>query len=219
MLSTPINSNITKVTCILVSTLATIVFGADSAQASCGNNHIKAGLGLFSSNSFNCETDRQRDQTCYKANARTQSTYLFTAKCVLKPKWMWREPKSFDFRINVGLSSHIVKLSIDNGSYCFDARNGANGNTASEIIYFCESSKTSPFTKNEVEALLKNKSKFGLGGNSYKSSQPQQKQSATQSSKSSSASKIDKAKSTCTELGFTAGTEKHGQCVLKLLDN
>jgi len=39
------------------------------------------------------------------------------------------------------------------------------------------------------------------------------------SSKSSSASKIDKAKSTCTELGFTAGTEKHGQCVLKLLDN
>ena len=34
-----------------------------------------------------------------------------------------------------------------------------------------------------------------------------------------SSSKIDKAKSTCTKLGFTAGTEKHGECVLKLMDN
>jgi hypothetical protein len=37
--------------------------------------------------------------------------------------------------------------------------------------------------------------------------------------KTTSSSKIDKAKSTCTELGFTAGTEKHGECVLKLMDN
>ena len=29
---------------------------------------------------------------------------------------------------------------------------------------------------------------------------------------------IDKAKSTCTELGFQSGTEKHGECVLKLMD-
>jgi hypothetical protein len=35
---------------------------------------------------------------------------------------------------------------------------------------------------------------------------------------STSTSKLDKAKSTCTELGFTAGTEKHGECVLKLMD-
>ena len=35
----------------------------------------------------------------------------------------------------------------------------------------------------------------------------------------SSTFKIDKAKSTCTDLGFTAGTEKHGECVLKLMDN
>ena len=32
-------------------------------------------------------------------------------------------------------------------------------------------------------------------------------------------SKLDKAKSTCTELGFTLGTEKHGDCVLKMMDN
>jgi len=33
------------------------------------------------------------------------------------------------------------------------------------------------------------------------------------------ASKLDIAKSTCTELGFTLGTEKHGECVLKMMDN
>lgn len=30
--------------------------------------------------------------------------------------------------------------------------------------------------------------------------------------------KLEKAKSTCTELGFTSGTEKHGDCVLKLME-
>ena len=39
------------------------------------------------------------------------------------------------------------------------------------------------------------------------------------SSTSTSSSKLDKAKSTCTELGFTLGTEKHGDCVLKMMDN
>jgi hypothetical protein len=34
-----------------------------------------------------------------------------------------------------------------------------------------------------------------------------------------SPSKLNKAKSTCTELGFTLGTEKHGDCVLKMMDN
>jgi len=36
---------------------------------------------------------------------------------------------------------------------------------------------------------------------------------------STSSSKLDIAKSTCTELGFTLGTEKHGECVLKMMDN
>ena len=34
-----------------------------------------------------------------------------------------------------------------------------------------------------------------------------------------SSSKLDKAKSTCKELGFELGTEKHGDCVLKLMEN
>ena len=35
---------------------------------------------------------------------------------------------------------------------------------------------------------------------------------------SSSSTKLDKAKFICTELGFTLGTEKHGECVLKMMD-
>ena len=31
-------------------------------------------------------------------------------------------------------------------------------------------------------------------------------------------SKLDKYKSTCEELGFTPGTEKFGDCVMKLMD-
>ena len=41
--------------------------------------------------------------------------------------------------------------------------------------------------------------------------------SSTQSPKTPS-NKLEKAKSNCTELGFTAGTEKHGDCVMKLFD-
>ena len=42
---------------------------------------------------------------------------------------------------------------------------------------------------------------------------------ATDAPLTSSISQLDKAKSTCTELGFTPGTEKHGDCVLKMMDN
>lgn len=41
----------------------------------------------------------------------------------------------------------------------------------------------------------------------------------TSSSTEMSSSNLDKLKSTCTELGFKSGTEKHGDCVLKLMDN
>jgi len=43
--------------------------------------------------------------------------------------------------------------------------------------------------------------------------------SKTSSSSSSTNSKLNKLKSLCTELGFRSGTEKHGDCVMKLLDN
>ena len=41
----------------------------------------------------------------------------------------------------------------------------------------------------------------------------------TSASSTTSTSKLDTAKSTCSELGFTLGAEKHGECVLKMMDN
>lgn len=48
---------------------------------------------------------------------------------------------------------------------------------------------------------------------------PCKKHNASSTPTTTSTSKIDKAKATCTDLGFTAGTEKHGECVLKVMDN
>jgi hypothetical protein len=50
------------------------------------------------------------------------------------------------------------------------------------------------------------------------SSASQGSQSSSSSSSSSSLSKLEKARATCSELGFTAGTEQHGNCVLKMID-
>ena len=44
------------------------------------------------------------------------------------------------------------------------------------------------------------------------------KKYSTSSSVELPSSNLDKLKSTCTELGFKFGTEKHGDCVLKLMD-
>ena len=45
------------------------------------------------------------------------------------------------------------------------------------------------------------------------------KRAVTNPTPATSSSKLDNAKSTCTEIGFTAGTEKYGECVLKMMDN
>ena len=47
----------------------------------------------------------------------------------------------------------------------------------------------------------------------------QKSTSTSATTPTTSSSKLEKAKSTCTELGFTLGTEKHGDCVLKMMDN
>ena len=48
---------------------------------------------------------------------------------------------------------------------------------------------------------------------------PCKKYNASSTGAPTSSSNLGKAKSTCTELGFTLGTEKHGECVLKMMDN
>lgn len=64
----------------------------------------------------------------------------------------------------------------------------------------------------------------GSDGSSTESSQTQAKEREVKTNKivsTSSAttlSKLDEIKLTCKELGFTIGTEKHGECVLKLME-
>jgi hypothetical protein len=74
-----------------------------------------------------------------------------------------------------------------------------------------------------IRLKVKEKAELDLSGDfgTMRLSGPCKKYNAsfTPSSNPSSTSKLDKAKATCTELGFTAGTEKHGNCVLKMMDN
>ena len=67
------------------------------------------------------------------------------------------------------------------------------------------------------ESYVKEAKRRGLScGVSEASSQPTTKSST--SSTTSTPSKADKSKAFCKDIGFTAGTEKFGECVLKMMD-
>lgn len=72
----------------------------------------------------------------------------------------------------------------------------------SRIRYTCDKSSA------EVIRVLK-------GGSTTSSSSS----SSSSSTNSSTSSSLNKVRSLCTELGFKSGTEKHGDCVMKLIDN
>ena len=87
---------------------------------------------------------------------------------------------------------------------------------------FGGSAKATLDTGVSIKLTVKNSVKLALAGDfgTIRLGGPSTKYNASSTSSSSpSTSKLDKAKSTCTELGFTAGTEKHGECVLKMMDN
>ena len=58
-----------------------------------------------------------------------------------------------------------------------------------------------------------------IAGGSSKNQDKKASPSSSTPTTAASTSKLDNAKSTCTKLGFTLGTEKHGDCVLKMIDN
>ena len=203
---------------VLLLFLGTILFGSVHANASCGSNHIKSGLGIFSANSLSCGVEKFPNQTCYIASTQSQTQGLLTARCVLDGGFVWREPGAFDFRVNIGFSSHIINLSIRQGNHCFEAKNGATGNSAFILYRLCDTTRAFPFSRTEVRVLLENKGKFGSVGR-VSSGLGSRNADNNPSNSSSSSSKLNKAKATCTELGFTPGTEKHGSCVLKVIEN
>ena len=71
-----------------------------------------------------------------------------------------------------------------------------------------------------IRLKVKKSAELTLAGDfgTMRLSGPSRKYNASSSPSATSTSKTDKAKSTCTELGFTAGTEKHGECVSKMMD-
>ena len=58
-----------------------------------------------------------------------------------------------------------------------------------------------------------------LAAKNMASEQPKEAKSSEQAPPKPLPNKLEKAKSECADLGFIIGTEKHGDCVLKLLDN
>jgi hypothetical protein len=87
---------------------------------------------------------------------------------------------------------------------------------------FGGSAKATLDTGVSIKLTVKNSVKLALAGDfgTIRLGGPCTKYNASSTSSSfPSTSKLEKAKSTCTELGFTAGTEKHGECVLKMMDN
>ena len=68
--------------------------------------------------------------------------------------------------------------------------------------------------KNRTNINFKNKTKTSI--TSKKTNDPVQKLKAN--SKTIKLSPLEKSISICTELGFTYGTEKHGDCVMKIID-
>ena len=72
-----------------------------------------------------------------------------------------------------------------------------------------------------IKLKVKKSAELTLAGDfgTMRLSGPCKKYNASSTGAARSTSKLDKAKSICTELGFTLGTEKHGDCVLKMMDN
>ena len=95
---------------------------------------------------------------------------------------------------------HIFRL-LPNGKLIGSIKNYGNYAQVDNIRYKCD------INSNELRKRITQNTSSGIESSNEVKAVP-----------SSSSTKIDKAKSTCTDLGFTAGTEKHGECVLKLMD-
>jgi hypothetical protein len=95
----------------------------------------------------------------------------------------------------------------------------AKGRTADGVRYTLESQQrltvASGYSVAEFSGSCRNYDSSSLALSDFL----QASSAASPPESSSTSSKIDKAKATCTDLGFTAGTEKHGECVLKVMDN
>ena len=163
---------------------------------------------MYSSGALALECERYKlAQTGFTTPAAAESWY---------PKFM--SFNNSDFEPKGGSSKNMIFIDERFGNTAIKHTLMKNGKLISRLDF--EAGYQDPDDSRykcdmtSIELKEANASSLSSDNKSTKSSEA----STSPTSSSSNLSKIDKAKSICTELGFKAGTEKHGECVLKLID-
>ena len=199
----------------------TLFSGASFADA-CGNFAKKNGFGFIDTSSLICKTERYDGQTCRRSKFSDSSNFLYTSRCKLDGNYVWSlNPADFDYSIKAGMFT-TFKVKIKNND-CFAAK--LYNERQLTDIYFCEFGRSRSFNSDELKKLFKDIKKTGPRVNKLTSwsnennNEPSSNSSSSENSPSGDGQSLDmqKAVTECTNLGFTKGTEKHGECVLKLL--
>ena len=202
--------------------LCLTLLSGEAFSDTCGNFAKKNGFGFIDTSSLICKTDRYEGQTCRRSKFSDSGNFLYTSQCKLEGNFEWvGKAKDFDYAIKAGMFS-TFKVKIKN-SECFSA--DLYNQRQHTNIYFCEFGRSRSFNSDELKKLFKNIKNTGPRVNKLTSwsnennNESPSNSSSSEDSPSGDGQSLDmqKAIAKCTNLGFTKGTEKHGDCVLKLL--
>jgi hypothetical protein len=209
---------------ILMVAFALIIFVKPVLADKCGNYAKKVGFGFMDTNSLICQTEKPSGQTCRRSKFSDAKNFVYTSVCKLDGNYEWiANPKPSDYTIKAGfLSTYRVKIE---NAECFSA--DLYNQKSHTYIYFCDIGRTKAFNLGELNVLFKDLKKTGNRINrltswttseNTKSSESSSSDEKPSNSAGSQSSKMEEAVKDCSNLGFQKGTEKHGECVLKLLD-
>ena len=209
---------------ILIAVFSLIVLCDSAFAAECSSYAKKTGFGFIDTSSLICQKEKFSGQTCRRSKFSDAKHFVYTSVCTLNGDYEWvANPKPFDYKVKAGfLSTYQVKIQ---NSECFSADMYNQKNHTH--IYFCDRGRSKAFDFNGLNALFKDIKKTGDRINRLTSwtvsedTKSSERNSANENSPNSSdfkSSKMKEAVKECSNLGFLQGTEKHGDCVLKLLD-
>ena len=207
---------------LLITLCSLIVLCEPAFAAKCSYYAKKTGFGFIDTSSLICQTEKLSGQTCRRSKFSDANNFVYTSVCTLDGGYEWiANPKPSDYTIKAGfLARYQVKIQ-NNECFSADMYNQSNHTN----IYFCDKGRSKAFGFNELNALFKDIKKTGSRINrltSWSSSEeakPSESNSSDENppnSADSKSSKMKEAVKECSNLGFQQGTEKHGDCVLKL---
>ena len=191
----------------------------------CSGYAKKTGFGFIDTSTLICQTEKPQGQTCKKSKFSDAKNFVYTQVCKLDGDYEWiANPKPSDYKIKAGfLTTYSVKIQ---NAECFSAF--VNNQQQITDIYFCDKGRSKAFDFNELKALFKDIKKTGSRINRLTSwsaseeAKPSESNSSDENPSNSADSKSTKMKEAvkqCSNLGFQQGTEKHGDCVLKLIEH